>query len=179
MPATAKGRKSTAKKEPKATSGARKQMWAVVLFALGILLGALTFIEGDRLWRGIHNFLFGMFGVSAYFWAPLLIYIAIIAAMDKPLSSIKTKLWQVALLIGVVGGAFTIFGPGLPGGLTFAESVGALYTIGQIPSGGGVFGALFALPLLQLFDNTGARIIIGLLIFVMVMLITGSTLLSL
>jgi len=154
-------------------------MWAVVLFALGILLGALTFIEGDRLWRGIHNFLFGMFGVSAYFWAPLLIYIAIIAALDKPLSSIKAKIWQVALLIAVLGGAFTIFGPGLPGGLTFAESVGAIYTIGQIPSGGGVMGSLLAWPLLHFFESTGAQIIISLLIFVLVMLITGSTLISL
>jgi len=154
-------------------------MWAVILFALGILLGALTFIEGDRLWRAIHSFLFGMFGISTYFWAPLLIYIAIVAAMDKPLSSIKAKTWQVAALIVFLSSAFTIFGPGLPGEETLAENIVRLYETGQIPSGGGVMGSLFALPLLHFFDNLGARIIIVLFIFVMVMIITGSTLIGL
>ena len=167
------------KKEPKAASGAKKQMWAVILFALGILLGALTFIEGDRLWRGMHNLLFGMFGVSAYFWAPLLVYIAVIAAMEKPLSSIKGKVWQVSLLILVLAGAFTIFGPGLPSQENLVENVIALYTTGQAPSGGGLVGSVFALPLLFFFERTGAGIIISLLIFVLVMLITGSTLIGL
>jgi len=172
-----KRKKST--KEPKAITGARKQMWAVILFALGILLGALTLIEGDRLWRALHSFLFGMFGISTYFWAPLLIYIAIVAAMDKPLSSIKAKTWQVAALIVFLSSAFTIFGPGLPGEETLAENIARLYETGQIPSGGGIVGSLFALPLLHFFGSLGARIIIMLFIFVMVMIITGSTLIGL
>jgi len=183
MPASAakpkRGAKKTKKKDTKATLGAKKQMWAVVLFAAGILLGALTFIEGARLWQGLHNFLFGMFGLSTYFWAPLLIYIAVIAAMDKPLSSIKAKLWQVIALIVVVSAAFTIFGPGLPSQPTLSENLAMLFSLGQIPSGGGVVGSLFALPLLFFFDSLGARIIISLFIFVLLMLITGSTLISL
>ena len=170
----AKSRKKQTRKSPPPT--ARRQMWAVVLFALGLLLGAFTLIEGGRLWRGIHNFLFGMFGISGYFWAPLLIYIALVAAKDKPLSSVRSKVLQVAVLIGILGGAFTIFGPGLPGYGTVAENISAVYTTGQLPSGGGIVGALFALPLLFLFESTGAQIIISLLIFVLVMLITGTTL---
>ncbi|MCL2578489.1 MAG: DNA translocase FtsK [Oscillospiraceae bacterium] len=176
---TAAKPKKPNKKEPAAASGAKKQMWAVILFALGILLGALTFIEGDRLWRTIHNLLFGMFGISAYFWAPLLVYIAVIAAMEKPLSSVKAKVWQVSLLILVLAGAFTIFGPGLPGEETFVDNIIALYATGQLPGGGGLAGAVFAFPLLFFFERTGASIIISLLIFVLAMLITGSTLIGL
>lgn len=184
MATSAKGKgKKSAKRAParetKAVQGAKKQMWAVILFASGILLGALTFIQGDKLWKGIHNLLFGMLGLSTYFLAPLLIYVAVIAAMDRPLSSIKAKLWQVLLLIAVVSGAFQIFGPGRPAQANFVDNVVYLYKQGASPQGGGLIGALIALPLLSLFEKTGASIIIVLLIFVFVMVITGSTLIGL
>lgn len=171
-------RKSPAR-ETKATQQAKKQMWAVVLFALGILLGALTFIKGEKLWLSFHNFLFGIFGWSVYFLAPLIIYIAVYAAMDKPLSSIKAKLWQVGALIIMISGAIQIFGAGLPDEGSFGDNFLALYEGGKNLSGGGVSGAAFAVPLLSLFEKTGASIIIVLAIFVFAMLITGSTLISL
>ena len=68
-----KGTKRSPSRETKATTLARKQMWAVVLFALGILLGALTFVEGDKLWKILHQFLFNV-GAERLFSAPLLIY---------------------------------------------------------------------------------------------------------
>ena len=184
MAASTKGKnKRTTKRSParetKATTLARKQMWAVVLFALGILLGALTFVEGDKLWKILHEFLFGMLGLSVYFLSPLLIYTAVIAAMDKPLSSIQAKLWQVITLIAILSGAFQIFGPGLPNQENFVENIIHLYQQGATPKGGGLIGALTAWPLLALFEKTGASIIIALLIFVFVMLITGSTLIGL
>jgi len=128
-------RKPAAPKENAASRGAKKQMWAVILFALGILLGAITFIEGARLWNVLHSFLFGMFGLSAYFWAPLIVYIAVIAAMDKPFSSIKAKLWQVIALLFILAGAFTVFGPGFPGDETFAENAGKVFRAGTEGSG--------------------------------------------
>ncbi len=183
MATSTKGKRKSTKRSParetKATTHARKQMWAVVLFALGILLGAFTFVEGDKLWKVLHQFLFGMLGLSAYFLAPLLIYIALVAAMDKPLSSIQAKLWQVITLIVILAGAFQIFGPGLPQQENFVENVIFLYQQGSTPKGGGLLGALIAWPLLALFEKTGAAIIISLLIFVFVMLITGSTLIGL
>ena len=177
-------KKTTAKskgkgKTTKTNLQAQKQMWAVVLFALGILLGALTLVEGDRLWKGIHDRLFGLFGWSAYFLAPLMIYIAVVAAMDKPLSSIKAKLWQMGVLIFMISGAIQIFSGRLPETGNVIENILALYDSGIELDSGGVAGALFALPLIGLFGTGGASIIILLAIFVFVMLITGSTLISL
>lgn len=171
--------KKTSAKETKVNQQARKQMWAVILFAVGLLMFFLTVIQGEKLWLWIHNFLFGILGWSVYFLAPLIIYIAIIAALDKPLSAIKAKLWQVMVLIILISGAIQIFGVGLPEQGSFVESFLALYRAGMELRGGGVAGALFALPLLALTGATGAKIIILLAIFVCVMLITGSSLLSL
>jgi len=173
------GKKKSKTRETKAQSGAKKQMWAVVLFALGLLLGALTFVEGDKLWKALHQFLFGMFGWSVYFLAPLMIYIAVIAALDKPLSSIKAKVWQMGVLIVMISGAIQIFGTGVPGEGTLVDNVVFLYNQGVAKEGGGLCGAVFAVPLMTLFDKIGAAIIIILAIFVFVMLITGSTLISL
>ena len=171
--------RKTSARETKAAQAAKKQMWAVILFAAGVLLGCLTFIPGEKVWLGTHNLLFGLFGWSVYFLAPLVIYIAVIAALDKPLSSIKSKLWQVALLIVMISGAIQIFGEGLPEVEGFTAHVTALYEGGKELTGGGLTGMLFAWPLLKLFEKIGASIIIVLAIFVFVMLITGSSLISL
>lgn len=183
MAATAKKRKPAAKKkapaDTKSQQHAKKQMWAVVLFAAGILLGALTFIKGDKLWRTLHDFLFGVFGWSVFFFAPLVIYIAVIAAMDRPLSTIKNKLWQVVMLIIMISGAIQIFGDGLPDEGGFVDNVIRLYEQGVSFDGGGVASGIFALPLISLFEKTGASIIISLCIFVFTMLVTGSTLIGL
>lgn len=182
MAATTKKRtttKKTGKKDTLASRQAKKQMWAVVLFATGILMGALTIIKGDKLWLSIHNILLGLFGWSVFFIAPLIIYIAVIAARDRPVSAIKVKLWQVFALILVISGAIQIFGTALPDELSFFENVVSLYDGGKALTGGGVASFVFAWPLISLFDILGAKIIIVLAIFVFVMLITGSTLISL
>jgi len=181
----ATGNKTTTKKkrsparQTKITQQAKKQMWAVVLFALGILLGAFTFVEGDKGWRFIHNMLLGIFGWSVYFLSPLMIYIAVIAALDKPLSSIKAKLWQLGVLIFMISGAIQIFGGSLPATGSLVRNIIELFESGVALKGGGVAGAVFAFPLVGLFGKGGASIIILLAIFVFVMLITGSTLIGL
>jgi len=174
-----KASRSSGRRKKSPPTQARRQMWAVVLFALGLLLLALTIIEGDRLWRSIHSFIFGLFGWSAYFLPPLMIYISIITSLDKPLGTMKAKLWQMGLLVIMISGAIQIFTAQLPSYGNLVENVLALYIAGTTLSGGGVAGAVFAFPLIWLFDNTGASIIITLLIFVFVMLLTGATLISL
>lgn len=170
------------RKTPAATGEngrATKQMWAVVLFASGLLLGALTFIKGDKLWLSLHNILFGLFGWSVFFFAPLVVYIAVIAAMDRPLSTIRNKLWQVVALIIIISGAIQVFGGGLPETGGFFSDIKSLYGQGVELTGGGVAAGIFGVPLLLLFDKTGAGIIIVLAIFVFAMLVTGSTLIGL
>ena len=116
--ATTKGKsssrkKSTGAKKPtakqlEAQNRARRQMWAVVLFALGILFGALALVKGDSFWNTLHNLLFGLFGWGGFLICPILIYIAVMTALEKPSGDIGHKLWQTFVLVALLCGAVQI-----------------------------------------------------------------------
>ncbi len=181
MPAATKRKPASKKKkpaEPKAAQDARKQMWVVVTFALGLLLGALIFIKGEKLWRVIHDCLFGVFGWSAWFLPPLVIYAAVVSALDKPFSKIRAKLWQILVLILLISAAVQIFFYELPDSGDFVGNVSRLYADGVSLHGGGAAG-LLALPLVNLIGEAGASVVLALSIFVFLMLVTGSTLIGL
>ncbi|HAN44905.1 MAG TPA: hypothetical protein DCP97_05875, partial [Ruminococcaceae bacterium] len=104
---------ATAKKQ-RQESKAAKQFWAIILFALGIFIGCVTAIEGASAWFFLHSMLRGIFGWSAYIIAPIFIYIAVMAALDKPIGIISNKVWQTLALIVLICGATQIFGTGIP-----------------------------------------------------------------
>ena len=56
---------SSAKKE--AVQG-RRQLLSVIWFAVAVFLLCVVFIPGQNVWLAIHNFIFGVFGVTAYFY---------------------------------------------------------------------------------------------------------------
>lgn len=64
-------------------------------------------------------------------------------------------------------------------GTGWFSSIGRAYTAGMELQGGGVAGALLGYPLEYFFTDIGAKIIICLLIFVFLMLVTGTTILTL
>ena len=157
----------------------KNQIRAVVLFACAILLGCLALIPGDNLWRWVHNAILGLFGSWALLWPVLMIYVAVITAMEKPRGSISGKVWMTALVIVLFCATGFIFGgKSIPDGLNFWEYIVYLYTQNAGTSGG-VVGGLLGLPLLRAAGGVGARIIIVLLLFVAVMILTGTTLIGL
>ncbi len=183
--ATSKGSKSTSKKKtsPKPTAKqleaqqkARKELLAIVMLALGILLFFMTLIRGQNVWQWFHNLLLGFFGWSAYLISPLFIYIAIMAAKDRPLDMVKHKVWQSLVLVCFISGATQIFGDGIPPVDGVFRKIGYLFAEGIELNGGGVISTLTGVPFLALFGATGAKITIILLIFVFTMIVTGATL---
>ena len=157
----------------------RQQLWAVVLFAVGILFAALTLISGQNVWKFCHDAVFGLFGACAFLIAPLMIYIAVLASMDRPFHAIGVKVVQAFLLLILISSAIQIFGSAEITGANFFEKVASLYTNGVKLRGGGVAAGLVAWPLSSLFGNLGAGITIVLLIFVFFMIFTGFTLIDL
>lgn len=185
--ASAGGRKPAAKhsgrsKTVKPTAEeirAKNQMRAVVLFACAIFLGCLTLIEGDSLWKWAHNVILGLFGGWAVLWPVLMIYVAIITTMDRPIGSIGGKVWLTAWIIVLFCTTGFVFGGAkIASGLSFFEYISALYRT-NVGVGGGVIGGLLGRLLLGAAGNTGAKIIILLLLFVSVMILTGTTLIGL
>ena len=61
---------------------ARNQMYAVLLFALGILLLCLAVVEGGGAWKAVHSFLLGCFSWCAFLVGPIVIYTAVMIAME-------------------------------------------------------------------------------------------------
>ena len=166
---------SAARKE--AVQG-RRQLLSVIWFAVAVFLLCVVFIPGQNVWLAIHNFIFGVFGVTAYFYPFLLGFVAVLFAMDKIGGSMNAKVIESGILVILVGAAVDIFTKH-NAALTFWQHLTAAYKSGSHLKSGGFLGALVGHPLYLAFGKTGAAITAILLIFVFLMIITGTTLMSL
>ncbi len=179
--AATKGTKKSTTKKPTAKQlelqqKAHRELLAIIMFALGILIFFMTLIRGQNVWQWFHNLLLGFFGWSAYLISPLFMYIAIMAAKDRPFDIVKHKVWQSLVLVCLISGATQIFGEGIPPVDGVFRKIGYLFAEGIELNGGGVISVITGVPLLSLFGNVGAMITIILLIFVFTMIVTGATL---
>ena len=166
---------SAARKE--AVQG-RRQLLSVIWFAVAVFLLCVVFSPGQNVWLAIHNFIFGVFGVTAYFYPFLLGFVAVLFAMDKIGGSMNAKVIESGILVILVGAAVDIFSKHNDA-LTFWQHLTAAYKSGSHLKSGGFLGALVGQPLYLAFGKTGAAITAILLIFVFLMIITGTTLMSL
>lgn len=156
----------------------RNQMWAVVLFAVGILLTALALIPGGSGWLFLHNFLRGLFGPVSYAVGPVTIYLAVIITLGRENLSAVSKVWQLVFLLILLCGISQLFF-GLPDGKNFGTQLISFFIDGISLKSGGLFAAVLGWPLMRFAGGAlGAGIIQILLVFVFLMLISGSTLLN-
>ena len=160
-----------------AVAKAKRQTSSVLIFAAAILILCMVLIPGGSLWGLMHSLLLGMFGICAYILPFLMMYIAIIIAMEKPVGSISAKLWQCVLLITMLGSAFQIFI--FDTKARYFVEIGRGFANGKEIKGGGVVGVILGYPLEYFFTDIGAKITIILLIVVFLMLVTGTTLIAL
>lgn len=174
-------RGSTAKRQTKkqieARRAGKRQLAAVILFALAVFLLCVVFVKGQNVWLAIHNFIFGVFGVTAYFYPFLLGFVAVLFAMDRAGGSAAAKTVETGVLAVLVGAAVDIFVKHDPS-LSFWQHLTNAYESGISLKSGGFIGALAGQPLYLAFGKTGAAITVILLIFVFLMILTGTTLLS-
>ena len=163
----------------------RRNIWSVVLFAIGILMLAFAFIgdsnaENPNAWDAIHSFFCGIFGIAVFFIGPIFISVAIMISLDKGKSTVSAKLFQMILFVFLFSAAIQILFVGKIGDENagnFFEVIGQVYSNGTQLSGGGVCSMLLGFPLL-LLGRVGASIIIILIIFVVVMLIANISLMD-
>ena len=175
----AAGRESASRQDSHANSvvKARRQTSSILIFAAAILLLCMVIIPGGSLWGMLHRFLLGLFGVCAYILPVLMMYIAVIIALDKPVGSISGKLWQCVSLITMLASAIHIFSFDVT--TNYFAAIAQGYTAGKAVRGGGVMGVLLGYPLEYFFTDVGAKITILLLIAVFLMLVTGTTVVAL
>lgn len=137
----------------------------------------MVMIPGGSLWGTLHGFLLGLFGVCAYVFPLLMMYLSVIIAMEKPVGSVSAKLWECIILIVLIDSLIYVFLAA--GDRGFFAAVGRSYAEGKKIGGGGVLGALLGYPLKYWFADVGAKIILFLLIGAFLMIITGTTVIAL
>ena len=181
MAAKKKGNSSRGASQKKQTANmtaGRRQLMSVIWFAVAVFFLCVVFIKGQNIWAWLHNFIFGIFGITAYFYPFLLGFVAVMFALDKMGGSITAKVIESGVLVALIGSAVDVFSKHNET-LNFWEHLTNAYVVGANLKSGGFLGALIGQPIYLAFGKTGAAITIILLIFVFFMIITGTTLISL
>ncbi len=180
---TKKATAAQKKTEPQAPR-LNKQGGAVILFAVALLLlcAALIPAPDAALWNALHIGLLGVFGVCAYLVPVALGATAVMMACDMDIKAIVKNVW-------IFGGALVLLEAVLEVFIatvdqSFWQAVATAFARGSALFAGGGFnggalGAIIGYPIEYLLGDIGAKITLLLLLFVIVMLKTGATLLSL
>lgn len=149
-----------------------------MLFAAAIFLLFVVFIEGKNVWTLLHRFVFGMFGITAFYYPFLMGFVAIIISIEDSdvVKKLTAKAIEATSFVWLLGSCIDIYSKYRA--TEFAAYIAEAYTKGVAYKNGGVCGAVIAKPLEMLFGQTGAAITIILLMVVFLMIISGSTLLS-
>ena len=171
-------KKNTGKKAAEAEISSRRQLYAIGFFAAGIIFLAMTLIEGESLWQGMHYALFGLFGWCAYLIGPIFIYLAVMNTLERPTFSTSAQGYESLALIILLSGITTVFSENMVLDGSVFQKIGQLYTYGKELTGGGVLSVVYGLTSMALMGRLAA-IIVGLVLIVAVlMLITGTTLIG-
>lgn len=153
-----------------------RRFWSYILFFFGILELLITFVEGDGLWKWLHELNRGLFGVTVFLFAPMIIYVALMIASDVTHNKVIAKVVEGSVLMLLISGMAQIIQVGSVDGSSFWLKLVGLFNDGKQLRGGGLASALLGWPLLSLFKRFGAGIVIVLVAFTFIMLLTNVTL---
>ncbi len=175
----AKKRKTSASKakQTKAQISTRKQMRAVILLAVAVLTFCLAIIEGENVWTWLHNVMLGLFSFSAYLLPLAFGVYAVFMALEKDSRSVKMRIWECVAFVVMLMSVVFVFVTNT-GDEGFFPAIATAFVNGRELRGGGVLGVLLGYPAEAAFGDTGAKIIIILLMAVFFMLVTGTTIMQ-
>lgn len=169
--------RKTAKNAAKAAGGSsNRQVGAIVLFAIALFLLFVAIIPGGNVWAGLQSVLFGIFGVIAYVIPVLLIYVAVMTSMDRDIPNMRAKIIETVVLIILVCSAVDIFGGNGPNH-DYGGAIRDAFLDARTDHNGGAAGAILGDALMLLFaSKVPAGITVLILIFVFILLISGTSL---
>ena len=181
-------KKPAAKKKPSASgkqtknkqmSPAQRQRAALIMMACALILLAITLISGERAWAAVHNFVFGLFGVCSFALPLMLIYLAVMLAMNKPSSTVILNSVGIGGFIAFMSGIIHVAWDNVSQG-NLGEQIEYVWSerMQLTAKSGGVLGAIIGGGLDMLTGKAGALILLCVLAVLVLMLLTGTTLLS-
>ncbi len=156
---------------------ARKQVGAIILFAVALFLLCLSIIPGASAWEAVRGFYFGVFGFCSYIWPVVLVYVAVMTSLDRPTDKLGTKVIEAAIFILLLCSVIHVFTLDPSGG--YFTDIKNTYLAGIEHKNGGAFGAILGGGLFYLFGKAASAATFFILMFVDLMFMTGLTLIRL
>ena len=153
-----KKRKSTARRASSRKKRAEQRLPAGLgtLFA-GLLLVVLAFVQGDSVWRVLHDVLFGLFGCGSFVLGAAVCCLAVQYTRGEDLIP---KIFKLVLGLVFASGTVIVFSGIQTQGLSAFQMVAACYRNGvDAWLGGGALGALLGGNLLLLCGRPAANFI--------------------
>lgn len=185
-------KKSTQKKQTKKNdaknslfSSEHKQIFAFIGFFLSLFMIAVVLIDAGSIWGALRNFLFGFFGVFAYIMPFFFCFISVVSAIGRDSRKYKFKVTECFVVFSLFVGFLHIVNSNPE--LGYWEQVGESYNVFKMYDGSGmrygygVFGALVGgIPMLLTgFNKLAAGIITIILLFALIMVFSGTSILKL
>ena len=165
--------KSAAAEEEK--KGLSSQSKSIILFAVAALMLCIILFKNESLWLEIHNVFGGLFGFCGFLCPVLLVYVAIMTALERKIhGKVAGKL---ALAIGTfvcISTLIYVFNSGdNHGTINYFEELGQLYTAGINYSGAGLLSGVLGIPLVMLCGTLGAQIFTVIALITLLLLLFG------
>ena len=134
--ANTKGKNTKRKTKAAQKQAAKCQLYSVIGFAVAVFILCVVFIKGENVWLMLHNFTFGVFGVTAYAVPFFIGILSIVLALEKMTNNALAKLIEGGALIALLGAAVDIFSKHSPN-ISFWAHLGNAYLSGtHLKSGG-------------------------------------------
>ncbi|MBR5472868.1 MAG: DNA translocase FtsK [Clostridia bacterium] len=181
--ATKKRGRPSSKKKTQTINKGNRQLYAIICFAVAIFSLFVVLFKGVNVWTNwLHNPMFSIFGITAYFYPFLLGAVAILLAKENPSVNTIVKVCEIAVLILFVGAFFSacsiptkeLRSEDFTFGKAIVDSWNRTYKFS-----GGVLGSLIGIPLCLWFGKGLAITTFVILILTFVMIITGTQLIPL
>lgn len=158
----------------------KRRTASVILFTVSILLFFVFIIEATSVWQALHHFMWGLFGYAGIFLPIVLVFIAYQLAKEKLVYRFSFRMGLILAIFLLFSSSVYLFGfyPAESELHSYWSELGRCYMLGKGYQGCGFFSSLFGAILAYLFGKIGSRIIVILLLFLSIMLATGSSLIN-
>lgn len=165
------------RKKKKNASQPNIDITSLLLIVFGIILAFIIYSNDQGIFGSvIRDFIFGGLIGKITFALPIILIVLGIYVVFRDYSRLQLKTFQLMLLLVSVAGLMTCFDYPYTHDAppeSWISAIGHLCQMGTEGQGGGLLGALVAVPLIQGFNMTVAEVIIIAIIAVITFLVTG------
>lgn len=154
-----------------------RQVFALILFGISILMFFIVLIKGENAWLLAHNLVLGLFGFCSILWPIFIAYLSFMIAFSENRENGKLKVLITCCIILLTCVEFYAFL--VDSSPSFSEIINHIfefYQKGLTNSSSGAIGPVIGSVFICIVGLTGFRIVNSVLLFILFMILTGISL---